>query len=137
MKITVWYLLVIWLIKVKEMVNYIFAHFSCNFFWLKGRFRKLFSLLECMASDQKTSKVVLNSYIQYFTTEWQMLARHIFRTNFLNMFLNFHRQEIFMTCAAEFSLMLWHKCEPFFCHICSVHWDIRNIIYAVSIGISS
>ena len=53
-----------------------------------------------------------------------MLARHIFRTNFLNMFLNFHRQEIFMTCAAEFSLMLWHKCEPFF------------VIYAVFIGIS-
>ena len=40
------------------------------------------------------------------------------------MFLNFHRQEIFMTCAAEFSLMLWHKCEPFF------------VIHAVFIGIS-
>ena len=36
-----------------------------------------------------------------------------------------------MTCAAEFSLMLWHKCEPFFViyALCSVHWDVRNIIY--------
>ena len=59
-----------------------------------------------------------------------MLARHIFRTNFLNMFLNFHRQEIFMTCAAEFSLMLWHKCEPFLSYMhCAVFIGISEISY--------
>ena len=44
------------------------------------------------------------------------------------MFLNFHRQEIFMTCAAEFSLMLWHKCEPFLSYMqCSLGYQKYHI----------